>query len=60
VAARIEGACHTMKARLLVSEAALALAPLPAGVLTEDAGTVELRGRSGSVRLHRVISTSGS
>ena len=31
VAARIEGQCHALGARLLASEAALALAPLPRG-----------------------------
>lgn len=54
VAARIEGQCHGLGARLLASEAALALAPLPEGVEAEAVGDVGLRGRSGAVRLFRV------
>ncbi|MDT7858387.1 adenylate/guanylate cyclase domain-containing protein [Rubrivirga sp. S365] len=54
VAARIEGQCHGLGARLLASEAALALAPLPAGVEAEAVGKIGLRGRAGAVRLYRV------
>ena len=54
VAARIEGQCHALGARLLASEAALALAPLPEGVEAERVGEVGLRGRAGAVRLFRV------
>jgi len=54
VAARIEGQCHGLGARLLASEAALALAPLPEGVEAEAVGEVGLKGRAGAVRLFRV------
>ncbi len=54
VAARIEGQCHALGARLLASEAALALAPLPDDVEAEMVGEVGLRGRAGVVRLYRV------
>ena len=54
VTARIEGQCHAFGARLLVSEAALALGPLPDGAEAEEVGAVELRGREGAVRLFRV------
>ena len=54
VTSRIEGQCHALGARLLVSEAALALAPLPPGVVAEDVGAVDLRGREGPVRLFRL------
>lgn len=57
VTARIEGACHEFGARLLASEAGLALAPLPAGVTAEDVGEVSLRGREGAVRLFRVTTS---
>ena len=56
VTARIEGQCHALEARLLVSEAALALAPLPDGVEAEAVGAIDLRGRAGAVRLLRVQS----
>ncbi|MDT7858364.1 adenylate/guanylate cyclase domain-containing protein [Rubrivirga sp. S365] len=55
VAARIEGQCHGLGARLLASEAALGLAPLPAGLEAEEVGAVELRGRVGTVRLFRLL-----
>ena len=54
VAARVEGQCHAFGARLLVSEAALALAPLPASLTAEEVGSVELRGRAGAIRLFRL------
>ena len=54
VAARVEGQCHALGARLLASEAALGLAPLPDGVEAEEVGAVELRGRAGAVRLFRL------
>ncbi len=54
VAARIEGQCHALGARLLASEAALSLAPLPGGLQAEAVGEVGLRGRRGAVRLYRV------
>ena len=54
VAARIEGQCHGLGARLMASQAALALAPLPDGVGAEPVGEVGLRGRAGAVRLYRV------
>ena len=54
VTARIEGQCHALGARLLVSEAALELAPLPDGVEAEPVGEIDLRGRAGGVRLFRV------
>ncbi|HIL58458.1 MAG TPA: adenylate/guanylate cyclase domain-containing protein, partial [Rhodothermales bacterium] len=54
VAARVEGQCHALGARLLASEAALRLAPLPDGVEAEEVGAVELRGRAGAVRLFRL------
>jgi adenylate cyclase len=56
VAARIEGRCNALGARLLASEAALALAALPNGVEAEEVGAVELRGRAGAVRLYRLRS----
>ncbi|WP_412063399.1 adenylate/guanylate cyclase domain-containing protein [Rubrivirga sp. IMCC45206] len=55
VAARVEGQCHALGARLLASEAALGLAPLPAGMESEEVGAVELRGRAGAVRLFRLL-----
>lgn len=55
VAARVEGQCHALGARLLASEAALGLAPLPAGLGAEEVGAVELRGRAGAVRLFRLL-----
>lgn len=55
VTSRIEGQCHALGARLLASEAALALAPLPAGVVAEPVGAVDLRGRAGAVPLFRVV-----
>ena len=58
VAARIEGQCHALGARLLASEAALA--PLPAGVETESVGAVDLRGRNGLVRLFRITTPDPS
>ncbi len=54
VAARIEGQCHALGARLVASEAALALAPLPEGVEARAAGEVGLRGRAGAIRLFRL------
>ena len=60
VAARIEGQCHALGARLLVSEAALALAPLPTSVGTESVGAVDLRGRDGLVRLFRITTPDPS
>ena len=54
VAARIEGQCHALGARLLASAAALALAPLPEEVKAEAVGEVGLRGRAGAVQLYRV------
>ena len=59
VAARVEGQCHALGARLLASEAALGLAPLPAGVEAEEVGAVELRGRAGAVRLFRLLPDGG-
>ncbi|MDT0631941.1 adenylate/guanylate cyclase domain-containing protein [Rubrivirga litoralis] len=58
VTARIEGRCHALGARLLVSEAALGLAPLPDDAEAEPVGEIDLRGRDGAVRLLRV--TAGS
>ena len=55
VAARVEGQCHALGTRLLASEAALGLAPLPAGMDAEEVGAVELRGRKGAVRLFRLL-----
>ncbi|MEM1055299.1 MAG: adenylate/guanylate cyclase domain-containing protein [Bacteroidota bacterium] len=55
VAARIEGQCHAQGARLLSSQEALELAPLPEGVEPEEVGAIDLRGRSGAVRLFRVV-----
>lgn len=54
VTARIEGQCHALSARLLASDAALALAPLPDGVRAEAVGEIRLRGREGAVPLFRV------
>lgn len=54
VTARIEGQCHALDARLLVSGEALGLAALPDGVQAEAVGEVDLRGRAGAVPLFRV------
>ena len=51
VAARIEGQCHVLSARLSALESTLALAPLPQGFHAEPVGEVGLRGRTGAVRL---------
>ncbi|WP_412063406.1 hypothetical protein [Rubrivirga sp. IMCC45206] len=40
--ARVEGLCYALGARLLASEAALGLVPLPAGLEAEEAGAVRL------------------
>ncbi|MEM1057578.1 MAG: adenylate/guanylate cyclase domain-containing protein [Bacteroidota bacterium] len=55
VAARIEGQCHALGARLLASREALDLAPLPEGVDPEEVGAIGLRGREGTVKLFRVV-----
>ena len=55
VAARIEAACHAYEARLLVSEAALAVLDVPEGAAAEDVGEAALRGRDGKIRLFRLV-----
>lgn len=53
-AARLEGLAKTLKVPVLVSEAVLALAPLPAGVDSRPLGAHMLRGRTETVDVYEL------